>query len=186
VAAITTAAYPEPRALRPGGPPTRSQSSEQLTESPPRTRVFPYFIKITAASRSSFATEVMRGPVILLGFTNSVDAVGDPPAGSMEFGWKPAAGGETSVPLTTPRPYTLLTELQDPQDGVLATAGGGFLHNTPQSPTMGSYVPVRIVIDAPEVSVVIAEINSAGFVMKASGYLHVIENVSREALRFFQ
>jgi len=186
MAAITTAAYPEPRAQRPGGTPTPSQSSEQLTVSPPRTRVFPYFIKITATSRSSFATDVLRGPVILLGYTNAVDAVGDPPAGSMELGWKPVPGGETSVPLTTPRPYTLLTELQDPQDGVLGTAGGGFLHNTPQSPLMGSYVPVRIVIDAPEICVVIAEVNSAGFVMKASGYLHVIENVSQETLRFFQ
>lgn len=177
--------YPAPVFDRSGPSPNNAGVPGAPGGDPPRTRVFPFWINISANSRSSFVTPTLRGPVIIFGYTVSVDAVGDPPAGTLEIGWKAVPGHEAAVPLATLRPYTVLTELGDLQNGVNDAAGRGFLHNTPQSPALGTYVPIRIVIDAPEVCVVMAEVNNSGFVMKSSGYLHLVENVSREALAFF-
>lgn len=177
--------YPPAILNRQGPTPSGSPLGPAGPIDPPRTRAMPFVIRETAASRSSFVTPILRGPVIIFGIHYNIGTVADPPAGTLELGWKITPGHETSVALTTPRPYTVLTELQDPQNQVADAAGGGFPWTTLNAPGRGTYVPLRIVVVGAQVCVVVADVNNSGFVQNIYGYLHLVENVSDQALASF-
>lgn len=183
--AVTTAAYPEPRYKRTGGPSQASRAPD-TSGATARTRVFPFIISSTGTGRNTFSFPSLRGPVILKEFTYSAEISADPPRDTLELGWATTPITELAAALDVPRPYNVLTELQDPQNLILLDVGQGFPNNTLQGGPATKIGALNIVIDAVEVYVCISSVTNGGGTGRKIGYLTLVENVSRDALSFFQ
>jgi len=151
----------------------------------PRTRLFPWRVHETAARRNSFATPRLQGPVLVQSFSWKTGVVADPPNETIEIGYATTNPQETDALLTTPRPYTVLTELQDPQNIIANDRGLGFPVFTVSSPEMGSRIPLGLIITDPEVFVCVCVVNPSGSIQDFSGYLWLLEQVSRKALEMY-
>jgi hypothetical protein len=173
--------YPAARKKRSGPPPTQLPGNEL----PPsqggslgRPRVFPFVLHQTATRRNSVCTPLLLGNVLIQSYYIATGTYSDPPNMTIEIGYQLIAGAETNALLTTPRPYTVLTEFLDPHGIVAADRGQGFPQNTTNSPQRGTRIPLGLYVLERECAVVIADVNPSGFVQDYYGYLNLIENLS--------
>lgn len=181
-------AYP-PR--RPRGPVTLPggqviQPAAPLPGAPGgQVRIFPFVINVTNTRRNTAATPRMVGPVVVKTITFEFLAQGDPPSGTLELGWAPLASPETSALLTTPRPYTTLVELLDPNAQVTDGAGTGFPNTTAFNTRARYEYALGIAVTAPEVSLHVAYVNNSVSAFRLVGHIVVIEGASKEQVSGF-
>ena len=158
-----------------------------------RIRNFPIFMSMlnAATRRSSVATPILKGPVIIvslaIGTTNGVN----PPGDAIELGYIIGNSfNESNVLTTTPRPYTVLTEMMtggDPAqpwpkelNGFPVPAGGASGAVPWQS---AQPVPLLIPVDEIDVAIVVAFSSmravNGNFI---AGYLRILEDVPRSVI----
>jgi hypothetical protein len=182
---MTTAAdpkaYPAPRKRAAGAATTAAEESGPV----PRTRVFPFFLAFGATSRRAFSTPRLIGPAIIKGIELYSTHGASPPAYTVEIGTGATPVLESAVAIDTPRPFTVLTELLDPFNGIAGTAGDGIPMHTIPSYTASYERPLDLIVTDAEFFLVLAVQNPSAFAAELSGRLRVIEAVSRDALRFF-
>jgi hypothetical protein len=182
---VTTAsdpqAYPAPRAGRGSG--AAFQADEPITA--PRTRIFPFYMRGTLNRRSTWSTPRLTGPAIIKELNWNGGTPSDPPISTLELGVAMAPVTEAAVVTTTPRAWTVLTELVDSSALIADTAGAGF----PASTLPGSlaYQPraLNLVMTEPEFFLVVSFWCNAATGSPITGHLVVLEGVDRESLRFF-
>src|SRR3990170_4292856 len=114
--AVEARTYPLPRRNRVGPSSTLDLALDAANAgalTPPRTRVFPFVLHELGNRRVSFATPRLRGPIIIQDLAVTMGSIQDPPGDTVEIGYATSDVTETNALLTTSRPYTVLTELQD-------------------------------------------------------------------------
>lgn len=154
-----------------------------------RLRTFPFYLSMPAGTnrRSSIATPVMTGGVIVLDYSIITGERVDPPRSAIEIGYIVGAQiNELNVPTTQQRTYIPLTEMVSggdpaspwpPELNGLPLGGG--------NPTVfGSRVPLLIPIDEAQVSVVVAlaSMRVIGGAFQVSGMVRCVENVPKAVL----
>jgi hypothetical protein len=173
--------WPLPRRNRVGGGAVAKEGAPPA----PRTRIFPWALNIAGSRRQSFTFPRTVGPVIIKQFAWFNSFGNDPPNMTLELGTATAPILETNAALTAPRPYTILTELQDSSGLMPDAAGVGFpLHNIPNT-HINYTLPLDIIIPDAEVFVVLASINNSANAGALTGHLTLLENVDRFALANF-
>lgn len=173
--------YPRARKGRSGSP---APLAQDVTPAP-RTRIFPFFFTFAANRRRSFTTPRLIGPAIIKDLELYPTFTSSPPSFSVEIGAADTAFIENSVALTTPRPYTVLTELLDPYAAMPANVGAGYPGHTLPTETARYQRNLDLIVTTPEFFAVVALINPSAFAAEYSGAIRIIENVSREALATF-
>jgi hypothetical protein len=182
---MTTAAdpaiYPSSRKNRGAG-----VALDDLAPSPaPRMRVFPFIFVYTNNSRRSVSTPRLVGPGIIKDFTVYRSFAATPPQQTFEIGVAQTLVVEAGVALTTPRPYTVLTELLDPFGYVAGASGDGYPITTLPTGTDHFTIPLDLIVTDAEFFAVVAHINNRVASEEINGYLRVLEAVDREALSGF-
>lgn len=104
---------------------------------------------------------------------------------SIELGYSPTAVTENGVALTTPRPYTPLTELIDPFSIFPAAAGRGLVDSNIPNTNVRWQEPLDLIVDQPDTFVVVAHWNNTALAQFWNGQLRLVENVLRSALEAF-
>lgn len=183
--ALARGTFPPPR-LKRAGPPNSSAASENLDQpfgsSLGRPRIFPFVLHETANRRNTVSTPKLLGNVLIQSLYFQTGVASDPPSDTIEVGYALQETNETSALLTTPRPYTVLTEFLDPHGIVAADRGAGFPLNTLNSPQRGTRIPLGLYVIERECAVVVAVVNPSGFVQDFYGYFNLIENLSTAQL----
>jgi hypothetical protein len=176
--------YPAPRAKRSGPPP--GSTGGPLTSAPGqlvgRTRLFPFRLAEGAGTRNTISTPRLQGNVVVHSFFYAIGAAADPPNDTIEIGYAPAPVTEINVALTVARPYTVLTELIDHNNGIANDRGAGFPNYTGNVPQRGTRIPLGLIILERELAVTVSVVNPSGFVQNYDGYFNLTENLSYEAL----
>ncbi len=151
----------------------------------PRMRLFPFILNIVASRRTTVSGPRCIGPgIIRKVFVRETTGQGSA-VRTYEIGYATSQVNEASALLTSARPYTVLTELQDPFD-VQADAGGrGYPASTNFLASARLPDDVNLIVDAREFFPVFAVVNNNVNAEEVSGFMHVLENVSREALANF-
>lgn len=146
----------------------------------PRSRVFQWIENVTVNTRRTLSTPRLQGPVIIKSFSFYVAT--HSAAVTAEIGYASVSITEAGVALTTPRPYTLLTEKIDPF-GVLADISGrGLLDGTIPNTNVRYSEPLDLIIDQADVFVCLATWNNSALAQVWTGTLRVVENVLRSGL----
>lgn len=172
-------------------PAPRKRGTDTAVEAPPtsfqapRMRVFPFFFTFAASSRRAFSTPLLAGPAIIKGIELYPTLVSSPPSLTVEVGTSRIEVLENSVALSTPRPYTVLTELLDPFAGMNPAAGDGYPLHTVPTLTAKYESALDLIITDREFCAVLAMVNNNVGAAEVSGVLRVLEAVDPEALRFF-
>lgn len=148
----------------------------------PRTRLIPFQFNETANSRRTVSTPGLQGPAILrkIWFQTGVHVT--PPQESVELGWALFPFAEAGVPLTTPRPYTLLTELQDPFGVSVATIGQGYPSATLPNTLTDVEKEVNILIPEERFVFCLALVNNGANAQEWQGRFTVVEGLDLTAL----
>ena len=146
----------------------------------PRARVFPIVLSTLAGTRTSIALGPLAKVVIVRDVVYDNFVFSDPYISTFELGKAPSKIAEQSVPLATPRPYQVLTELQDPAAFGNPNAGAGYpIDTVPTTHVVYSRKPGLILTD-PQNYFVVALISSGVTNMGAIGYVHLLENVPED------
>lgn len=185
---IDARTYPLPRKKRTGPASnldTLAAAAGAVSLSPPRSRLVPWLMSITGTSRRTISSPILTGPAILRKITYEGPVPTSPPAQSLELGWAPSIVTEAGVALTTVRPYTVLTEKQDPFAVALATIGQGIpLSTNPNTRTWFEYSCDLIVTETRFVFTV-SWVNNAATAEERPGHMLILENVNPDALMMF-
>ena len=171
--------YPKARPKRSGPPPTASAVEQQTTDrdSPPRTRIFPFAWNETANSRRTISGAKCQGPALYKAFQLGTSTYTAPINKSVEVGIASTPVVENGVALTTPRPYSLLLELQDPFAQLSAAMGRGFPVTTVNPLYRDFVMPLDLVIYDNEFYPTISLFNNTANVQQWVGYLRILEQV---------
>lgn len=185
---IDALTFPLPRRRR-VGPPTNTEvaavSSGALTPTPPRSRLFPYLMSITANSRRTVSTPLLVGPAILRRVSFQASTKTSPPAQSLELGWSPNALTEAGVALTTVRPYTVLTEKLDPFGVSAAAIGAGYPMSTVPNTNIIFELTCDLIVTEARFAFTLSWVNNSLTAEERPGHFLVIENVNADALNVF-
>lgn len=180
--------YPLPRRGRVGPPSsleTQVASVGPDFAAPPRARVFPWVMNITANSRRTLSTPLLLGPAILRKIFFGPGTVTTPPAQTLELGWAPGLVTEAGVALTAARPYTVLTELLDPFAVSAAAKGTGLLADNSANTHVRYEWSLDLIVTEVRFCFTLAWVNNAATAEQRGGQLLVLEAVNPEALRLF-
>jgi hypothetical protein len=180
--------YPLPRRKRVG--PSSSlealaAANEGAVATPPRARVFPWVMNLTATSRRTLSTPLLQGPALLRKCFIFSGTVSTPPQQTLEFGWSVNPVTENGVAIATVRPYTVLTEYLDPFAVSASTIGMGF----PAAADANSHVKYEysldLIVTEPRFCFTVSWLNIASTAEQRSGHLLVLEAVNLDALSTF-
>lgn len=185
---IDALTFPLPRRRR-LGPPTNIEvqqaSSGALSLTPPRTRVIPWLMSMSANSRRTVSSPILTGPAILRKLFFNAPTPTSPPAQTLEIGWAPNVVTEAGVALTTVRPYTVLIEKQDPFNVSVAAIGAGFPIST--NPNTRTYFEwsLDIIVTETRFAFTVSWVNNAATAEERGGHMLILENVNADALNVF-
>lgn len=177
--------FPAPRPKRTGPPPS-GQGPEDLFAGPtfaaPRMRVFPFAWNETASSRRTISGAKCQGPALIKSLMLGTSTYTAPISKSVEIGISSTRLTEAGVALTTPRPYTLLLELQDPFTQLASAAGQGFPLTTvaPQYNTF--FLPLDLVVWDNEFYPTVSLWNNTANAQQWVGSLRVLEQIKAEKI----
>lgn len=152
---------------------------------PPRSRIFPFIMNMTATSRRTVSTPLLVGPAILRKIFFGLHTVTTPPQQTIEVGYAVNPITETAVALTTPRPYTNLIELIDPFGIANAAAGDGILSDNTANTNVRFEWTLDLIVNLPRFVFTLAQINASATAEQRGGQFVVLEGVSPAALRAF-
>lgn len=185
---IDATTYPLPRRKRVGPDSqlnTLAQAQGDVIPAPPRSRIFPWIMSMTANTRRTISTPKLIGPAILRKVFYQLGTVTTPPGQTLELGWSPTAVSEAGVALTTVRPYTVLTELLDPFGVANAAVGKGLLDTSLWNTNIPYEWSVDLIVTEPQFCFTLSWINNVATAEQRGGQLLVLENVSPDALSVF-
>jgi hypothetical protein len=173
-------AYPALRVKRAGPPPSSSLDAAIRAGGgtiTPRMRVFPLGFNETASSRRTLSSNQCQGPALIKDIALGTSTYTAPTNKSIEVGIASSRITENGVALTTPRPYTLLTELLDPFAAIVDAAGGGLLQTT-SAPNMNTIrTPLDLVVLDAQFYVTIALVNNTANAQEWHGWFRVLEAI---------
>ncbi len=158
-------------------------SADSLT--PPRSRIFPWTMNMVATSRKTISTPLLIGPAILRKIFFSSGTITTPPQQSLELGWAKLVLTENAVPLATIRPYTVLTELQDPFGVTNIAIGKGLLADNTFSQIQPWERSLDLIVTEDRFCFTLSWINNSATAEQRGGHLLVLEAVNPEALAVF-
>lgn len=177
---IDSATYPRLRPKRIGG----EAGAPVLSPVPlPRTRVFTFLLREQAQLRQSVSMARCQGPALIKDLEVYESTLATTYAKCLEIGYSTVPVSENGVALTTPRPYTPLTELVNL--GVTANAGGAGLEYWAVPNNNPRVRPLELIVDLPEFYVVLAWFNNTLNAQDLHGMVRVVEGIDRAALANF-
>lgn len=171
--------YPAARKQRSGPPPSQADPASLAGGGPtaPRTRFFPFAFNETATSRRTISGDKCQGPALIKAFLLGTSTYSAPISKSVEIGISSTKLTEAGVALTTPRPYTLLLELQDPFSQLASAAGRGYpLATWAPGPNTITF-PLDLVVYDNEFYPVLALWNNTANAQQWYGFLKVLEQI---------
>lgn len=177
--ALDRRAYPALRTKRSGPPPTAAaaEALQADRDTPPRMRIFPFAWNETANSRRTISGAKCQGPALYKAFQLGTSTYTAPINKTVEVGIASTPVVENGVALTTPRPYSLLLELQDPFTQLSAAMGRGFPVTTVNPLYRDFVMPLDLVIYDNEFYPTISLFNNTANAQQWVGYLRILEQV---------
>ncbi len=151
----------------------------------PRTRIFPWHMSLGGQARRSLSTPLLQGPLMIRAIEMYMSTLADPPNLTIEIGYSTVPVQEAGVPLTTARPYTVLTEMLDPFGVITDAAGAGIIVSTLPGTRVHFERTLEIILPGNSAYVVIAAVQSAIGGFPLTGTLRILEGISREAAENF-
>jgi hypothetical protein len=139
--------------------------------------VYPFNIQIIAARRSTISTPLLNGNLYILDFTIFSTSHTDPPTETYEIGYALQPVFENKVVLTTPRPYTVLTELLDPFATILDDRGTGFPGTTLITPDTRQVTPLGILVTQPRAAITLTVVSAGVLAQAYYGHFRVLEGL---------
>ncbi len=150
-----------------------------------RTRILNWAYNSTAFTRTTITLGQFNGPAIIKGVECYTSPVPSGVGFTIELGKAATAIDEAAVPLATPRPYSLLTEMRDPFNAVQAASGEGLILSTIPNTIVQYERLVDILIMDPSFYAVVAIYNNSGAGSAVVGKVRIIENISQDAAANF-
>lgn len=178
-------AYPEPRLQRSPPSPSSSYLSHVAGLSPPRSRVFNVEMGSAANTRSTVSFGVINGPAIFKRLSLQARQAVDPPLNAWEIGYSEVAVTESSVAVTTTRPFTQLCSRVTHPYAASDARLTGYIYTT-------SFLGIRIhelepnlLITLPQFYFVVSTHQFLGANL-ASTFVtaHILENVHPDAVKY--
>jgi len=181
--------YPLPRKRRLGPPSAvdiQTASTGATGTGPPRMRVVPFFLGTALTlTRRTASSPILTGPAIFRRLWYWVGAGSDPPSGSVEIGWAPNVVTENNVSVNVVKPYTVLTELQDPFGAGSFGAGRGFPVWTLPNTNVEHQRDIDLIVTETRFAFTITMHNASAVGLQLMGSFTVLENVNPDALNLF-
>jgi len=182
--AIDPLTYPEARARRDGpAPPTRA-AIPGVAPSPPRSRVFPFSLDVTALNRTSVSSPRLKGPALITGIHVTK---GSTPKGLQGFGLGVAVSpvSEANVGVTSTFPFRPLFEGLPNPTSVPSSPGNTTAIIDMQGAILLDVDRLNIIVLEPEFYLVVYVAAGTTGTDDFMGFVTLLEQVSPEALANF-
>lgn len=178
--------YPAALASREGPAPAGSGGLAGAVHVP-RTRIQSFVLNYGGAiGRYTISTPLLKGPVILRNASWWWGGAVDPPALSLEFGWATAPVLEVGVGVSVQKNWN--TFHSEARTGPTAqdAANTGIVHHSTRGISYWMDIDLQQLIPVDECYLIVSAIQTNGAALTAYGHFNLVEDVDREALRFFR